>query len=110
MEYPNFNQLHYFWRIAREGGFTAASRRLYTSQSNLSVQIRQLENYFGETLFARGRRGVRPTASGELLLKYAERIFQPAEGLRDRLKVEAPPPSPVLHLGYSMGISSAILG
>ena len=109
MDLPNHNQLYYFWRVAREGGFTVAARHLHTTQSNLSTQIRSLEKYFGKTLFDRDRRGVRLTASGELLLEYALRMFGPAENLRDRLRRDIPPPPTALRLGFSMGLSSALL-
>ena len=47
--------------IAEEGSFTAAADALNTVQSNVSDQVRQLEQELGVPLLVRGRRGAEPT-------------------------------------------------
>lgn len=71
----NFHHLHYFWAVAREGNLTRAATRLHVSQSALSVQIRQLEDQLGQTLFARVGRGLQLTEAGQMALGYADSIF-----------------------------------
>ena len=43
--------------VAESGSFTGAADQLHTVQSNVSEQIRQLEDELGVSLFSRGRRG-----------------------------------------------------
>ena len=47
--------------VAETGSFTGAADQLHTVQSNVSEQIRQLEEELGVNLFSRGRRGAVPT-------------------------------------------------
>ena len=49
----NFHHLFYFWRVARLGHLTRAAEELHTSQSAVSLQIRQLEERLGATLLSR---------------------------------------------------------
>jgi DNA-binding transcriptional LysR family regulator len=55
--------------IAEEGSFTAAADALNTVQSNVSDQIRQLEQELGVSLLVRGRRGAEPTEFGTVVLE-----------------------------------------
>jgi hypothetical protein len=49
----NYKQLHYFWRVAKEGGITRASERLHLTPQTLSGQITLLEDNLGVKLFRR---------------------------------------------------------
>lgn len=68
-------KLYLFSVVAGEGSFTAASERLYMSQSAVSQHMKELEAGLGSTLFHRGRRGVRLTDDGVVLQEYARRIL-----------------------------------
>jgi len=67
-------RLLYFFHVATAGSFTAAEATLDIAQSALSRQIRQLENDLGTKLLERRGHGVEPTATGQVLLKYTEKI------------------------------------
>ena len=71
----NFHHLRYFWSVAKEGSLTRTAARLRIAQSALSSQIRRLEEQLDAPLFARDRRGLTLTETGELVLAYAEEIF-----------------------------------
>ncbi len=71
----DLNKLHVFHVVAQAGSFSAAAERLYITQSAVSQHIRDLEAGLGRPLFQRGRRGVRLTPHGEVLLRYARDIF-----------------------------------
>lgn len=71
--------------IDEEGTFTAAADTLRTVQSNVSEQIRQLENELGVTLLARGRGGASPTESGQVVLVRARRIRREIQLLHEEL-------------------------
>src|SRR5260370_14626639 len=69
-------QIDILRRLAPELNFTKASKRAHCVQSNVSVQIRAMEQELGVPLFERLGQQVRLTAHGSLLLPYAERILR----------------------------------
>src|SRR5579884_1226260 len=69
--------------IEAEGSFTAAADALNTVQSNVSEQVRQLEDELGVELLVRGRKGARPTECGDVVLERARRIRRELDGLRE---------------------------
>lgn len=80
-----YTQLRSFHAVAREGGFTAASRALNISQPTLTVQVKSLEEYFGVTLFHRHGRKVELTDTGRELFKLSRRIMSLEEDAQDLL-------------------------
>lgn len=60
-------KIRYFLAVAEAGSFSAAADRLEISQSGLSRQLKQLENYLGQSLFSRTGRGVELTDAGRKL-------------------------------------------
>lgn len=67
--------LRFFKTIADTGSFTAASETLHYAQSNLSTQIRKLEEELGNPLFIRNKKGISLTAKGHLFYEYAQEIL-----------------------------------
>lgn len=67
-------RLMVFLQVARIGQLTKASRHLNLSPSSVSAHIASLENDVGATLFERGSRGMKLTASGKILLQAAEQM------------------------------------
>ncbi|MDM0012127.1 LysR family transcriptional regulator [Variovorax sp. J22P168] len=65
--------LRYFSEVARSGSIQAASLRLHVAGSAISRQIANLERALDVSLFDRRRRGMVPTAAGELLLVHARK-------------------------------------
>ncbi len=90
-----------FRAVAREGGFTAAARRLGRTQPAVSQAVRALEEQAGERLLVRSRGGVRPTAAGEALLEHAERIHAELERAGERLRGRRALEAGELRLGTS---------
>ena len=82
----NFHHLFYFWRVAKLGHLTRAAEELHTSQSALSAQIRQLEDWMGDALFIREGRRLVLTDTGQLVLSYAENIFGLGQEMLGRLQ------------------------
>lgn len=64
---PNMQALRAFEAVARAGSFTQAAEELYLTQSAVTYQIRNLEDYLGVTLFQRLPRGIRLTAAGQAI-------------------------------------------
>lgn len=71
----NVDQLKAFHKVAVLGSFTNAARELFLTQSAVSQQIGALENEIGDLLFDRSGKRVKLTGEGEVLLNYAERLF-----------------------------------
>lgn len=82
----NYKQLHYFWRVAKDGGITRASERLHLTPQTLSGQITQLEDNLGVKLFRRVGRRLELSEMGELALSYAEEIFRAGSELEEVLR------------------------
>lgn len=70
-----------FLAAARIGNFTRAAAELHISQSAFTVQIRQLEDALGVTLFDRSKRRVALTAAGRDVLVPLERVLVDAEAV-----------------------------
>lgn len=71
--------------IAEEGSFTGAADVLATVQSNVSEQVRQLEEELGVRLFDRGRKGAVPTECGIVVIERARRIRRESDAMRTDL-------------------------
>lgn len=76
---PNLARLRVFEAAARLESFTLAADELHLTQSAVSHQIRDLEDYFGRKLFVRRNRRVEPTAQGRRLLQGLSRVFDALE-------------------------------
>ena len=79
---PNFHHLEIFHAVARLGGFSKASEELLISQPSVSLQIRDLERYYGAPLFHRQGRRIRLTDIGEVVFRYTQQLFQTVEEMR----------------------------
>lgn len=62
--------IHYLFEAARSGTMRAASERLNVATSSISRQIAFLEAELGTPLLERGRRSIKLTEAGELLVRY----------------------------------------
>ena len=72
----DLHQLRVFQAAVKGGGFTRAAETLHLSQSTVSQHIKQLEDTLGCPLFLRVGKRVVVNEAGNVLLQYAERIFQ----------------------------------
>jgi len=70
------SDLKIFLAVAQQGSISRAAEELHYVQSNVTARIKQLEERLGASLFHRKSRGVELTASGQLLLGYAQRIVR----------------------------------
>jgi LysR family transcriptional activator of nhaA len=86
----NYHHLRYFRVIAGELSVTRAAAKLNLSASAVSIQLRQLEESLGQTLFERGRGGLRLTEAGRVVLDYATTIGRAGEELMDVMANRAP--------------------
>ncbi|MEE4010474.1 LysR substrate-binding domain-containing protein [Roseibium sp. FZY0029] len=76
-------QLRYFEALARHGHFGKAAEACAISQPALSMQIKEMEEVLGATLFERGARQIRLTHFGEVAAERARDILRSTEELGD---------------------------
>ena len=94
MKQLDYGQLQTFWTVAKEGGVTKASRKLFLAQPTVSGQIRALERAVGQPLVRRSGRGIALTECGRHIYQYAEEIFalgrEMIDGLRGATRENVP--------------------
>lgn len=100
----NVTQLETFYWIVKLGGFTPAAARLKTTQSTISMRIRELERSLGVKLFDRGKRSARVTVAGLELVSHAEQMLRLTSQIRERLSTADAMPG-LLRLGVAEVIS-----
>lgn len=99
MSFLNYHHLRYFRAIAQTGNLTRAAEHLRISPSALSIQLGQLEESLGQSLFERRKKRLELTEAGRLALDYAETIFRSGEELLDALKHRVPKQRQILRVG-----------
>jgi len=81
--------LQTFIRAAALLNFTQTAKELGYSQSNVSMQIRQLEEEVGAPLFDRIGKAVILTQQGQELLPYAQQIVSMVEQMENAIRPDA---------------------
>ena len=76
---PPFVLLRAFEAAARLESFTLAAGELHLTQSAISHQVRELEDYLARPLFIRRNRRVELTSEGRRLLESLSRVFDVIE-------------------------------
>jgi DNA-binding transcriptional LysR family regulator len=72
----SLRELRTFVRVVERKSFTQAGQDLHLTQPAVSFQIRSLEEAYGVELLDRSGQEIIPTASGEVLLTYAQKILE----------------------------------
>jgi LysR family transcriptional activator of nhaA len=101
----NYRHLHYFWVVAKEGGFARAADRLDIAVQTISAQVRELEKSLGHQLLKPQGRGFTLTEAGEAAFARAEEIFRIGQALPGEVREAASHKSVRLAVGLSDGIS-----
>ena len=73
------DQLKILHAISSEGSFKKAAQKLYISQPAVSLQVQNLEKQLDTPLFYRDKRKATLTETGQLLIKYCDRILSLCE-------------------------------
>jgi DNA-binding transcriptional LysR family regulator len=102
-------RLQVFHAVAKHLSFTKAAEALFMTQPAVTFQIKQLEEHCNTRLFDRGPGRISLTASGEVMLEYAERILSLSAELETRLKEMTGEIAGVLLIGASTTIADYLL-
>ncbi len=74
--------------VVRRGNFAAAAQEMALTPSAVSQQMRQLEDYFGQPLFDRSGRAVKPTQFALEVVATVDTALAGLQALRDRSRPE----------------------
>jgi len=105
----SLRELRTFLRVVERKSFTLAARDLHLTQPAVSQQIRSLEEEYATELLDRSGHEIIPTASGEVLLEYAERILMLHEESRQEVDKLSQLMRGTLEIGASTGPGEHIL-
>ncbi len=75
MSHLNYNHLYYFWMVCKQGSISKAAEALFLTPQTVTGQIKALEDRMAGKLTKRNGRTVEPTELGQLVYKYADRMF-----------------------------------
>lgn len=83
----NVKSLKYFITIAEEQNLTKAAKRLFVSQSTLSLFLRKLEEEAGLPLFDRSKNKLTITPAGRLYAETARELLRMEEEMYEKLNI-----------------------
>lgn len=93
-------QLKIFVTVAEETSFTRAAQILGYAQSNVTTQVRLLEEEFATRLFERLGKKIALTPNGEKLLSLAEKLLNDAAEVQEAMACSTEP-NGILNIGIS---------
>lgn len=83
MSHINFNHLYYFWQVCKTGSVVGAAEALFLTPQTITGQIKSLEDRMGGKLFKRQGRGLVPSELGQLVFRYADKMFTMSQEMLD---------------------------
>lgn len=83
MSLINYNHLYYFWHVCKEGSVAGAAEVLHLAPQTITGQIKALEVRLQGQLFRRQGRGLVPSELGQLVFRYADRMFTLSQEMLD---------------------------
>jgi len=86
VNFDRFNSLKIFLKIAHEASFTRAAERLGVSKSQVTKEIKKLEEHLGTPLFYRTTRSVTLTETGKSFQDKARNILNLFEEAEEEIK------------------------
>lgn len=102
----DLNAMAIFTHVVREGGFSAAAKKLNTSRSAISKAIARLENNMGARLLHRNTRHVSLTEIGATFFDYCYRIVDEAEQAEQMVENFTAKPRGILKIAVSVAFGT----
>lgn len=103
MSYINYNHLYFFWHVYREGSVAGAAEALFLTPQTITGQIKSLEERLQGKLFKHKGRGLEPTELGELVFRYADKMFTLSQEMLDTINYRKES-----NLLFDVGIADAL--
>lgn len=102
-------QLKAFFLVCNCQSFTKAAKKLFISQSAVSISIKKLETSIGFELFDRSTKKIKLTEAGDILFKTCHDIFYKLEQTEEKLKFLKENPDISLNIGAPVEFGNTIL-
>lgn len=107
MSHLNYNHLYYFWMVKRKGSVAKAADALCLTPQTVTGQIRALEGRLDGELFKRVGRNLEATELGELVFRYADKMFNLSYEMLDLLNYQQDE-SVLFEVGIADALSKAL--
>lgn len=101
----NIKLLQVFLAVIDNKTMSAAAERLFTTQPNISLMIKDLENYYSTRLFNRLSRNLYLTPDGIKLEKYARKVVADFEEMNEAMFSQ----NKIVRIGSSVTIGQYLL-
>ncbi|WP_144210188.1 transcriptional activator NhaR [Shewanella donghaensis] len=88
MQHLNYNHLYYFWMVKKKGSVAKAADALCLAPQTITGQIRALEERLNGSLFKRVGRSLESTELGEIVFRYADKMFSLSYEMIDLLSYQ----------------------
>ncbi len=85
----NWNQIYYFYEVARKSSMKEASRAIGVNISTVSEQIKRLESFLDQRLFYRAPRKITLTNEGISLFHHSREMFETGTRILDTLSTSS---------------------
>ncbi|MCL1141418.1 transcriptional activator NhaR [Shewanella gaetbuli] len=108
MQHLNYNHLYYFWMVKRRGSVAKAAEALCLTPQTITGQIRLLEERLKGSLFKRVGRNLEATELGELVYRYADKMFSLSYEMLDILNYQKQD-SVLFEVGVADALSKALV-
>ncbi len=103
MPHLNYNHVYYFWMVCKHGSVTKAAEALFLTPQTVTGQIKVLEERLNGKLTKRNGRNIEPTELGQLIYKYADRMFGLSYEMLDIVNY-----SQQLNVLFDVGVADAL--
>ncbi len=83
MQDLDWNDLRYILCLSRTGRIAGAARKLGVNETTVARRIARVEGLLGVRMFERDAGVLRPTDSGQIVVRRAERIELDVDAIKD---------------------------
>lgn len=99
----------YVYKVYREQSFSKAAKKMYISQSSLSLTVQKLEKNLGFIIFNRSTSPITLTREGKIYIEYLEEIIEQEKNMHRRIHSASHPTDETIAIGNAFFISRFLL-
>ncbi len=99
----------YAYEIYKEGSFSKTAKKLYITQSSLSLTIKKLEENLGFAIFDRSKSPISLSREGKIYIDYLEEIIEKEKNMYNRINTISRPIDEQISVGNAFFVSRYLL-